>query len=265
MAFENLSNEEMVAVTSAWIDPGNPACEALRSINRLLPLTPKLTVRHKAVADLVGKQPGDAADRVRTVELDRLHTSLATAIYNYLGAVAQLSDHAEEVFSLRAELMPEGLAPILQGTYRGLAGFAAALRRRLDPTLRARLMALPLPNGTLLEKVDAWAATGVELGKLAETWARTEAGVQSASGELALRARQDWIRMVEAVVAVARISELEPVLDRLLFGPLFTSEAIADRRAAQRASALQRSRSGRRISEVMPKVESAAFPGSKAG
>jgi hypothetical protein len=266
MALENLSNEEMAAISDAWVDPGSPACEAMRSINRLLPLTPKVTVRHKAIADLLECQTGDdAADNARAIELNRLHTTLATAIYDYLGAIAQLSDHAEEVFALRAELLPDGLLPIRRGTYRDQAGFTAALQRRLDTTLRARLMALPLPDGTLLEKVDAWAATGVELGKLAETWARTDSGAEPADGAHALRARQDWIRMVDAVVAVARLSELEPVLERLLFGPLFAAEAIADRRAAQHATALQRSRSGRRISEVMPKVESARFPGSKAG
>ncbi len=258
MALKNLSNEEMAAVSSAWVDPAHPAYEAMRNLNRLLALSPKITARHAAINALTSMHtPSVDADTTasRTAELDQLHDTLATAVYDYLGTTAQLADNCDELFALREELMPQGLSPVVLATYREQAGFAAALRRRLDPTLRARLMALPLPNGTLLEKVDAWMATAVELGRLAEARARSEAQSERGDGAHVMRTRNDWIRMVNAVIAVARMSELEPALDYLLFGQLTTVEATADLRAARRIAAVQVRRSHSRVSEVIPKVD----------
>lgn len=254
MAFKNLSNDEMAAVSGAWIDGANPASTALAQVPRLAALAPEIRAKHHALVALLAPEDGDAeraAVIARAGELDRRHDNLASAIYNYLGVVAQLESDGEKLLALRAQLLPEGLKSVVHATYRGQAGFATALQARLTSEQRDQLAALPLPTGTLLDRVDAWSAVGIQLGELEETRARAAAKAARIDPAQIVGARNAWVRMANAVVAVAALSELAPEHEALLFGPLRDAEATADARASRR-SRPAKPRVNRGVSDVAP-------------
>jgi hypothetical protein len=264
MALKNLSSEEMAAVSGAWVDAANPASGALAKIERLQALIPQVKERHAEVLTVLpvrGQDPDREALIARATELDAVHDGLAGAIYGYLSAIAQLTDDGAELIDLRDQLMPDGLGAIVQATYRGQAGYAAALSKRMNASLRRELKELALPDGTLLDKVEAWIAAALALGELEEGRARNEAARPRLDSAQVVIARNGWIRVANALQAVAQLAELEPGVDGLLFGPLRDAELTADLRAARRSAATQARRTAG-VSDVAPKLATeTATPG----
>ncbi len=259
MAFKNLSNEEMAAVSEAWVTPSNPAYEAIRGVERLAGLAPVARARHAALLSVLVAAEEDqdkAANIQRAAALDTEHDRLATAIYGYLSTVAKMNANGGSLIALRDQLMPDGVGKVVQATYRGQAGFVASLRKRLDEAARAQLAALPLPDGTLLDKVEAWIAAGEALGALEEGRARAAAERIRNDSTQVLEARNGWVGMANAMVAVAALSPLDRRLEDLIFSPLYAAEETADLRAARRSLANERRRPPT-VSDVAPKPNAA--------
>ncbi len=254
MAFKNLSNEEMTAVSEAWVTPNNAAHKAMQPIDRLVGLLPVVRARHFALSSVLAAQREDddkAANVQRATELDTEHDTLATAVYGYLSAVARMNPDGESLIALRDKLMPDGVGKVVHATYRGQAGFVANLRARLDDATRAQLEALVLPDGTLLDKVEAWMAAGESLGALEEERSRAEAERIRNDSTQVIEARNAWVGMANALVAVAALGPLDREQEDLIFSPLRDAEKTADLRAARHALATDRRRTPT-VSDVVP-------------
>ncbi len=265
MAFKNLSNDEMTAVSEAWVTIGNPAQVAIQGVERLDGLSPIVRERHTALSYVLALQDQDddeAANIQRATELDAEHDTLARAIYDYLGAVAKMTSNGASLIALRDTLMPDGVGKVVQATYRGQAGYASNLRARLNESTRAELAALPLPDGSLLDKVEAWLAAGEELGALEEERARSQAERGRTESSQIIEARNGWIGMANVMVAVAALGPLERELEDLIFSPLYDAEKTADLRAARRAVP---NRPSRTVSDVAPSATNANAQDDEGG
>lgn len=239
MALKNLSVEEMVKISEAWVAPDNPAHEALTNVERLKGLLPDIQSAHEAIFAVVPKpnDPRQAEIARLAAEEDAVHDALARGIYGYLTELSLLDDDAASLIALRDQLMPEGLSKAIHNTYRGQAGFAKLLGDRLTPDAQSKLRALPVGQGSLMDRVNVWLAAGDRLGALEEERGRLEAAQGPSFGARAVAARNGWIRAVNALIAVAELAELDPNTDRVVFGPLRDAETKAEQRAARRVAA----------------------------
>ncbi len=257
MAYKNLTADEMTAVSDAWVDPANPACIALGKEASLAGLLEQVGRRHdELVAVLVPADDARSkAAMAQAAQLDTDHDNLASGIYGVLTNLAQLCDDGESFIVLRDRLMPDGLAAVVNTTYRGQSGYASRMRQTMTTEMRAQLMSIPLPDGTLLDKVEAWFDAAIELGQVEERRARIAAEADRVESGQVLKARNEWVRVVNALVALAQLSDLSPQLDDLIFGPLRAAEATADLRAARRVVSARRAH---RVSDVAPKAGTVA-------
>jgi hypothetical protein len=237
MAFKNMTAEEMVEISGAWTSTDNAAHSMMKSVARLSGMLPDVQTAHAALVALIPKNDPRFAQIGRLAsEADALHDLLARGIYGFLSEAAQLVEDGHELLSLRDALMPEGLSPVIHATYRGQAGYAKLLRERLDAATKDSLRAVLLPDSSnLLDRVQAWLDAADRVGKLEEERARMETG-GPALGAHVVNARNQWVRTVNALVAVAALAELDAETDRIVFGPLRDAEAKADARSARRSA-----------------------------
>jgi hypothetical protein len=236
MALKNMSMEEMLMISQAWVSPENPAREAIGGVPRLAGVLPDLEGAHAAMYAVTPKaQDPRKAEIARTaVEVDALHDRFARGIHGYLTEAAALDDSGAELLALRDTLMPDGLAKVVQATYRGQAGYGRLLRERLTPALRAQLEALPLRRGNLLGPVESWLSAADRLGELEEERARLDTAQTPSTAQQVIDARNRWVRVVNAFESLAALADLDATTERLVFGPLRDAEAKADQRIARR-------------------------------
>lgn len=239
MALRDLSVGEMISVSLGWISREDPARAAIEAQPQLSGLLPALEQAHAAIF-AVAPKPDDPrrAEIVRsTSEVDARHDRLASAIYGFLSELARFDEQGSALLSLRDTLYPDGLASVVQSSYRQQAGYAKLLRDRITPAVRAQLEAIPLLKGTLLERVDAWLDAADELGRLEQERARIETTLAPSTAQQVLEARYGWIRAVSAFESVAALVQLDADTDRLLFGPLRDALAKAEQRGSRRKPA----------------------------
>ncbi len=161
MSLLNLTTETMVTLSARWLDP-----EKLRKPLTALPLIlPLLPVLQQAHDDLIAKQrTTSAADKeiaaiqAEQAERDVRHDRKMRGSYNFLGALAELTDDAEAaraLLDLRDRLMPIGVQAITR-SYVDEAGDAERLPARLDDASKQLLGEVQTPDGPLQVHVDAW-------------------------------------------------------------------------------------------------------------
>ncbi len=238
MALKNLTVEEMVALSVSWVGADKPAHQALKHNARLSGLLPDLERAHASIYAVTPQavDPRKAELAQQAIALDVKHDQLARGIYGVLTEYAGLVEDGAPYLALRDQLYPNGIAPVIQVSFRGQAGYADLLRSRLSQELEQRLQEFVLPNTNLLEKVRQWLDTAQKLGDIEEQRARIEKSEGPSFGQQAVDARNQWIRVVNAFVGLASLSPLEPQQDLLVFGPLREAEARADARAQRRKS-----------------------------
>lgn len=241
MALKNLTVEEMVALSVSWVGADNPAHRLLKANTRLSGLLPELDRAHSAIYSVRphAVDPRKAELAQQAIAIDVRHDQLARGIYGVLTEYANLAEEGAEYIQLRDQLFPNGLAPVVQVSFRGQAGHADLLRERLTADQRARLTAFVLPKTTLLEQVEQWLDAGRQLGELEEQRARLEQVQGPSFGQQTVDARNLWIRVVNAFLSLASLSELDPKDELVLFGPLREAEARADARSQRRRNASQ--------------------------
>ena len=240
MALKRLFSEEMLQLSGTWVDPKSKAHKAILASPDLAPSMPRLTAAHSALATLA--QPAVEDPRLAEISkeeaaLDPRHDDIIRGGHGLLtGSAFLLGDDGAELLKLRDTLFPEGLS-LTQRSYRGEAGSAAQLAKRLTPALRAQLAAIVVgPKGekkTLEQFVDELIAIGAQLGALEDEKgilqpAPGEPG--AGSGAALLAARNQWVRVGNALVANSELAELDAETDKLIFGPLRAAEKAADRR-----------------------------------
>jgi hypothetical protein len=242
MALKRLFSEEMLQISGTLVDPKSRAHKAILATPDLAPSMPRLTAAHTVLAQL--SQPVDADPRLAAIvkeeaTLDPRHDDIIRGGYSLLtGAAFLLGADGAELLALRDTLFPDGLSST-QKSYRAEAGQAAQLATRLTPALRAQLASIVVgPKGdkqTLEHFVDELITIGARLGDLEDDKGRLQATPSTTgtgTGAALLAARNQWVRVGNALVANGELAGLDEETDLLIFGPLRAAEKAADRRAA---------------------------------
>jgi hypothetical protein len=242
MAFKRLSSEEMLQLSGTWVDPKSKAHKAILASADLAPAMPRLTAAHEALAKLT--QPASADPRLAAIVteeavIDPRHDDIIRGAHGLLtGAAFLLGADGAELLALRDTLFPDGLSST-QKSYRAEAGQAAQLATRLTPALRAQLASIVVgPKGekkTLEHFIDELLTVGARLGVLEDEKGRLQPGpaepAGSGVGAALLAARNQWVRVGNALVANGEVAGLSAETDKLVFGPLRAAEKAAERRA----------------------------------
>jgi hypothetical protein len=240
MAFKRFYFEEMLQLSGTWVDPASKAHKAILATPDLAPMMPRLTAAHNVLASLA--QPAKEDPRLAAIikeetALDPRHDDIIRGGYGLLtSAVLLLGEGGAELLALRDTLFPDGLEST-QKSYRAEAGQAAQLAARLTPALRAQLASIVVgPKGdkkTLEHFVDELITIGARLGVLEDDKGRLQPAPSeqgTGAGAALLAARNQWVRVVNALVANSELAGLDTEIDKLLFGPLRAAEKAADRR-----------------------------------
>jgi hypothetical protein len=241
MPFKNLNTEEMITLSGAWLDAGTEAHAAIVATPELSPSLSRLKDAHNAIK--ANAQPG-ARSRITAIieeeaRLDLRYDAIVRGAFGTLTSLAELigGDDGPSLISLRGTLFPNGLQSQLK-TYRAEAGQAQQLSDRMTPELRAQTDAIAISIGpntkTLSAYIDEFIAIGNQLGALEDEKARLE-GDPSRGAEL-VKARNLWVRVMNAMVVNAELADLDEETEALVFGPLRDAEKKADERARQAAA-----------------------------
>jgi hypothetical protein len=244
MAKNNLSSPAMVTVTMAWTDPKaeRPLLEALPQAGALLP---SLEKAHKGLLDGQASmsQTNAALLTVQRAQaaLDVRHDACIRGPYNVLTGFADLAETPEEAavfLSLRDKLTPRGLDTV-RLSYTDQAGEAELTEGRLTKEDRTLLGKLRTPTGTLLDAHKTRLSTAREIGALEKQRAALETQAPATTTPAdAVRARNLWIRTVNAFVAILALEEGLGDEDReKILGPLTRAEQKADRKRVSGAAA----------------------------
>jgi hypothetical protein len=240
MALKRLRTEEMVAITSTWVDPSHADRQAMAQEPALAPLMPQVDAAHGGLC--ATHDVGPSAVRLKQIqgqqkEVDVVHDDVLRGIWSYLWALVYFArtDEEREVFMrLIALLLPDGLQAVNK-SYREEAGQAELAGSRLTDADRAVLQTLTLPDGrTLLDLVNQWLSLGANLGALD----RERNGYIANEGPTpaeAATARHQWIRTVQAVQDVAAlVAANNPVIQEIM-ARVEAAGLHADRRASSGA------------------------------
>lgn len=242
MALKNLTDEEMMGLSAAWIDPKRqrPALEAHPLLAAMLP---QIASAHDGLLWPADESADAALDAARKalyqqgVTLDQRHDRKGRGVFNLLGALADLTDDpdlAAGYLALRKALFPTENLSVLSQSWRGEAGNAHRIQDSVlgDKTHAAALKALVLPEKrTLHDSVRDFALAGIELGKVEDKRANLTSG-DEVEGSSAVATRNRWItvgnnlvRMVDEVLGLTGESR------RAILGALEESERKASARS----------------------------------
>ena len=174
-------------------------------------------------------------------KVDVKHDRKTRGTFNVLTGFADLADDPElavAYLALRDLIYPKGL-DVVRWSYTDEAGEAELVDKRLSKNDKALLGKLPTPAGTLLDALKERIKAGKELGYLEKDRAALEAKAPDApTAADAVRARNLWIRTVNAFVATLDLEEGLSDEDReKILGPLRRAEQKADRRAPSASEA----------------------------
>lgn len=249
MALKNLTDNEMVALSAAWVD-AKRARGLLEAQPMLAGLLPAIDEAHAALLAAGGAKTETAEERERAalyqecVALDQRHDRVGRGVFQLLGALADLSDDPDEAAALlatRTKLFPENSLAVLSATWKGQAGNAHRLKETVlsDPEIKAALKAIPLSNKrTLLDGARAFVDAGLELGRLDDRrTSLTDASVKADGRAQRGTARNRWIALGNTLVhLIDDVIGLTGAERHAVIGALVETEAKADARAASRQS-----------------------------
>lgn len=240
MNLKDLSPQQMLHITAAWLDPERDRPH-LQKLARVAPLLPDVEQAHEGVRKTHGKEKKNTtalADiQAQQLGLDKLHDRKARGSWNVLTGFADLADDPEDAafyLELRNSIFTNGLK-FITGSYASEAGEAQLARDRLTPERKAALKALPTPSGSLLKAMQAWIHAGEKLGELETARAKLEAEAEGTPQEgtpqgSQLRARNRWIRVVRCVLQMLELEDVDAETERHLLAPLHRALEKADHR-----------------------------------
>lgn len=238
MALRHLDSAVMLQLSATWLDSTSDAHKALVAVPDLATLLPRLNKPHTSLAALL--QPGQDARVAAIIKeqfaLDVRHDGLIRGMVGFLSGAAELlsGEAATMLLELRDFLAPDGLSS-MQKSYRAEATQAAQLKERITPAVQAQLDALQVGvlgySKPLGHFVEEWISIGKKLGMLEDEKARLQDSPGETAGQALVKARNLWIRTVNALLAQAELVELDEAADRLIFGPLRIASKNAERKA----------------------------------
>lgn len=239
MNLKGLSTEEMVVISTSWVDKKTPAGKAIDD-------EPAYKTAMGIIADahqkLHATQPQSDDPRLKEITeeaaaTDLRHDALVRGIHGLLTSAALIhstlgnQEKADQYSGMLQVLLPEGL-DAAQKTYLAQAGEAELVGSRLTPEHKKQLKQIDIAGVKLDTLVDDWRAAGRQLGELEKERASLVIGTRTdKERDTELTARNLWIRGVKALVANAELGKLDPETDKLLFSQLRKAEADAERRA----------------------------------
>lgn len=239
MALKRLTTDEMIQLSGAWV-PGGAAHAVIAAQPELSALAARIEAARN---ELIGLQPLPNDPRLAALskeaaEVDLRHDAVVRGIHEILSSLAMLStDEARTEALLRARdaLLPEGIEAT-QRTYRAQAGAVERLRARLesDASLRAELDRQSVGGRPLSAYVAEWIATGQRLGEIEAERAALSGPTGPSVGAREVAARNQWIRIVNVLIANAALAGVEGEADTQLFAALRIAERNADRRGRAR-------------------------------
>lgn len=238
MALRRLTANEMIQLSSPWVERGSAAYKLLRSIPEIAALMPYIEDSHQR---LVNALPSYLPDPLKQLSLeasrvDLLHDSLARGIYTAMSGFIMLSTDQEltaQIQRLLKVIFPSGLS-VIQKPYREEASEAALVDSRVSQEDRAVLARLPIPGGDVKQSFESWLSVARRLGKIEDQRATEAQRVARAAAADLVKARNKWIRSVTALVSylellppeegvvaiIDRIREVELTTDTQEFTPI---------------------------------------------
>ena len=261
MALKDLSPQQMLHVSAAWLDPARDR-PRIEKLGRVAPLLVDLAKAHEDVRKAHSKEKKGATEladvEARQLEVDRLHDRKARGGWYVLTGFADLAedpDQAAFYLELRDAVYASGLR-FITGSYTDQTGEAELARNRLTTDRRMALKALPTPGGSLLKSMLAWFSAAEELGQLEAQRAKLEAEAKPEGAQGGqLRARNRWIKVTRAMLQMLELEEVEAETERELLAPLHEALEKAERRQAM----------GGGGEEEMDEAEAAEGKGSAGG
>jgi hypothetical protein len=239
MALNRLRVEEMVVVTSTWVDPAHADRQALAAVTALAALLPEIDAAWQGLHATYGAGPGTARrkqiqERQRALDLE--HDDVLRGIWFYLQSqvfIAREPRERQEIARLRDRLLPEGLTAVNK-SYREEAGQAELATSRLTERDRELLQSMVMRDGrTLLDLVNRWLALAVQIGLLDRERAGDVRDEVPTPAE-ARAARHRWIRTVSTMRDVAALVAADDPAIQEILARVAAAEQVADRRAAGR-------------------------------
>lgn len=230
MALKRLTSGEMIHTTLTWVDTRHRHHQLLAAVPEVVGLLSHLGRAHKGLLDCQPTANPQAAGLARTAEeLDSQHDDLVRGGYAVFAALGHLADSPsdrEQWLQLRDRVFPEGLA-VVSRSYTDEAGQAALAMARLTADDKKLLKSVAFGKTTLLHIIERYGQVAHKLGETA-TAQHTPAGTPSRADSMA--ARNQWIRVVNAVLAAIEMVEGNADLLREVVAPLREIERRADRR-----------------------------------
>jgi hypothetical protein len=237
MALKRLRTEEMVVITSTWVDPAHADHQALAAVTALAALLPAMDSAWQGLHATYRAGAGTERrkriqDRQRALDLE--HDDVVRGIWFYLHSqvfVTREPVERQELARLRDLLLPEGLVAVNK-SYREEAGQADLAASRLTAPDRELLESMVMRDGrTLLALVKRWRELAVQIGALDRERAGDVRDDVPTPAE-ARDARHRWIRTVTAMRDVAALVAADDHAIQQILRRVESAERVADRRAA---------------------------------
>ncbi len=231
MGLRKLTSGEMMHTTSTWVEPTHRHHQLLASSPEVAALLPHLVRVHKGILSC---QPGTWPNAVlltrQIEELDAQHDDLVRGIQSLLTAQSYLAASTaerEQWAKLRDKIFPDGLA-LLNRSFADEAGQAALALARLSADERKKMKATAFGTTNLLALCEQYAQVARKLGDAATAKATPPQAMVSRAESAS--ARNQWIRVVSAILTAIEMTEDSDELLREVVTPLRDLARKADRR-----------------------------------
>lgn len=269
MALRDLSSQQMLNITGAWLDPERER-PRVQALSRVSPLLPDIQEAHETVQKAHRRDGSVSTELIdiqdQQAELDQIHDRKVRGIHGVLTSFAELSDTPEDAalhLGIRDALFPDGLK-FITGSYGDQAGEVLFARDRLTSEATAVLKAMPTPSGNLMKAVNAWFKAGEDLGALEARRAKLESerAQQKSSGVQGgqLRARNRWIGVMRAVLQMIELEKPDVETERHLLAPLERALKKADHRASGNDEGDEQDDEAAPVAPVAIELEDLAVP-----
>jgi hypothetical protein len=230
MDLRKLDVEEMGEVSKSWVTAGSGARTAIEKTPMTVALLPTLEQVHAGIVAVAGQahDPELKELSMQGQPLDVQHDGLLRGMYEALTTLSKISTSGDQLIRLRDQLLPEGLLHN-QKSHLSEAGHAAAVASTMTDELRARMKAIPLGEGTVLDLYDQWQGVAKQLGAVEAKLAQLKHPTRTLAAQTQA-ARRAWIRWTKILMSTAENAAVSPETDALLFAPLREAMQKADAR-----------------------------------
>ena len=230
MALKRMTSGEMIHITQTWVDAKHRHHQLLGAVAEVAVLLSHLEKAHKALLTFQPTVDPSAAARARTIEaLDAQHDDLVRAIFALFQVqmyLAQQPSERESWQRVRDAVFPDGLVAVTR-SYSDEAGQAALALARLSADDKKQLKAATIGKESMLGLIERYGQVAQKLG---ETATVHYTPTVNPSRPDAAEARNQWIRVVNAVLAAIDMVPHHGDLLREVVAPLREVERRADRR-----------------------------------